>query len=64
MLKVPEIGVYAAAPDYGEMIKVLETVAEKYMQNKLTAPSAKELYLKSVLLFLANDDAIGAKQAL
>lgn len=34
------------------------------MQNKMTAPSAKELYFKSVLLFLANDDAIGAAQAL
>lgn len=34
------------------------------MQNKLTAPSAKDLYFKSVLLFLANDDAIGAAQAL
>ncbi len=34
------------------------------MQSKLTAPSAKELYLKSLLLFLANDDAIGAKHAM
>jgi hypothetical protein len=34
------------------------------MQNKLTAPSAKDLYFKAVLLFLANDDAIGADQAL
>jgi alpha-soluble NSF attachment protein len=45
-------------------IQILETVADKYMQSKLTAPSAKELYFKSVLLFLANDDAIGAGQAL
>jgi alpha-soluble NSF attachment protein len=34
------------------------------MQNKLTAPSAKELYFKAALLFLANDDAIGADMAL
>lgn len=34
------------------------------MQSKLTAPSAKELYFKSVLLFLANDDVIGAQQAM
>jgi len=53
-----------AAPDYGEMIKILETVSEKYMQSKLTAPSAKELYFKSILLFLANDDAIGGAQAM
>jgi len=42
----------------------LENVADRYMQSKLTAPSAKELYFKSVLLFLANDDAIGAGQAM
>jgi alpha-soluble NSF attachment protein len=34
------------------------------MQNKLTAPSAKELYFKAILLYLANDDAIGANQAM
>ena len=34
------------------------------MQNKLTAPSAKELYFKSILLFLANDDVVGADQAM
>ena len=39
-------------------------IADKYMQSKLTAPSAKELYFKSILLFLANDDAIGANQAM
>lgn len=42
----------------------METVADKYMQSKLTAPSAKELYFKSILLFLANDDVIGAAQAM
>lgn len=60
MLKVVDIGVLAAAPDYGELIKILENVADKYMQNKLTAPSAKELYFKAVLLFLANGDEVGA----
>lgn len=72
MLKIVDIGIFAVAPDYPELIKVLptlhqtlETIADKYMQNKLTAPSAKELYFKSVLLFLANDgDDIGAQQAL
>jgi len=43
---------------------VLEEVASKYMQSKLTAASAKELYFKAILLFLANDDAVGAKQAM
>lgn len=34
------------------------------MQSKLTAPSAKELYFKAILLFLGNDDSIGATQAM
>lgn len=34
------------------------------MKNKLTAPSAKELFFKSVLLYMANDDSIGANQAM
>lgn len=41
-------------------MQILENVADKYMQNKLTAPSAKELYFKAVLLFLANGDEVGA----
>ena len=45
-------------------MKILETIADKYLQNKLTAPSAKELEFKGVLLYLANDDIIGASQAL
>ena len=34
------------------------------MQSKLTAPSAKEQYFKAIMLYLANDDAIGANQAM
>ena len=41
MLKVVDIGIYQPAVDYAQLIKTLETVADKYMQNKLTAPSAK-----------------------
>lgn len=64
MLKVVDIGIYQAVVDYAELIKILETIAEKYIQNKLTAPSAKEQYFRAVLLFLANDDEIGANMAL
>lgn len=64
MLKVVDIGIYQAVPDYAELIKILETIAEKYNQNKLTAPSAKEQYFRAILLFLANDDDIGANMAL
>ena len=54
------IRLFVAAPDFGETIKIL---ADEYMQSKLTALSAKELYFKAILLFLVNDDAIGADQA-
>ena len=64
MLKVVDIGVYANPIEFAELIQILEKVAETYMKNKLTAPSAKELYFKSVLLYLANDDSIGANQSL
>jgi alpha-soluble NSF attachment protein len=56
MLKIVDIGIYQAVVDYAELIKILETVADKYIQNKLTAPSAKDQYFRAVLLFLANDD--------
>lgn len=64
MLKVVDIGIFEPVVEYGNLIKILETVADKYMSNKLTAPSAKELYFKAILLFLANEDEIGASQAL
>ena len=53
-----------AAPDFGETIKILETVADKYMQSKLTAPSAKELYFKAILLFLSNNDEASSDQVM
>jgi len=71
MLKIVDIGIYAVPIDYAELIKVaffmiqiLESVAEKYLGNMLTAPSAKELEFKGVLMYLANDDIAGASQAL
>ena len=50
--------------DYLSIIPMLDKVADKYLQNKLTASSAKDLYFKAVLLYLAGDDTIGAEQAL
>ena len=32
LLKVVDIGLFVAAPDFGEMIKILETVADKQPQ--------------------------------
>jgi alpha-soluble NSF attachment protein len=44
--------------------KIFEEVGDKYMENKLTAPSAKELYFKASLLYLCNDDSVGCANAL
>jgi hypothetical protein len=44
MLKIVDIGIFQAVVDYAELIKILETIADKYIQNKLTAPSAKDKY--------------------
>jgi len=45
-------------------IKIYEEVADKYLENKLTEPSAKGLYFKANLLYLANDDTVGCQLAL
>jgi len=34
------------------------------MENKLTEPSAKSLFFKASLLYLANDDIVGAQMAI
>jgi alpha-soluble NSF attachment protein len=64
MLKIVDIGIYQPTIDYAELIHTLEEVADRYTKNKLTAPSAKEQYFRAILLFLANDDEIGANTAL
>jgi len=64
MLKVTELAIYQPEIDYAGTIKILESIANRYLQNKLTAPSAKDLYFKAVMLHLAHDDTIGAQQAL
>jgi hypothetical protein len=30
-------------------------VADKYLQNPLTAPSARDLFFRAALLYMAND---------
>ena len=71
LLKVADLSIYEPEVDYLKIIPVclvliqlLDKVADKYLQNKLTASSAKDLYFKAVLLYLAGDDTIGAEQAL
>lgn len=47
-----------------EALKIYEEIASNYLENKLTAPSSRELFVKSTLLFLVNEDQVGASNAL
>jgi len=58
-LKVAELSTMKADADLVEAIKIYEDVADRYMENKLTEPSARNLFFKACLLYLANDDAVG-----
>lgn len=63
-LKVAELCVSQAEVDYVKAIKIFEEVGDKYLENKLTEPSAKNLYFKACLCFLANEDTVGCNLAL
>lgn len=64
LLKVAELNTLKADPEYIEAIQIYEKVADKYLENRLTAPSAKELFFKASLLYMANDDVIGAEKGM
>jgi len=63
-LKVADLMPLKAESDFIEAIKIYEEIADKFMENKLTAPSAKELFFKSALLNLENDDTVGCQNAI
>jgi len=44
-------------------INIYESVAYGYLENKLTYPCAKELFLKAALLHLVNNDFVGSENA-
>ena len=65
-LKVAELSTISDKPTSENIvtaIKIYEEVAAKYMENKLTASSSKELFFKSLLLYLMNDDVVGCQNA-
>lgn len=64
MLKVADLTTFKGEGDLVEAIKIYEKIADKYLENKLTAPSARDLFFKSALLHLANDDTIGCTNSL
>lgn len=59
-LKVAELSVNKTDVNYVECIKIYDEVAEKWLSNPLTASSARKLFFSSILLYLANADAVGA----
>lgn len=63
-LKVAELSTLNVGGDIVQAIKIFEEVGDKYMENKLTAPSAKDLYFKSCILYLSNNDSVGCGIAL
>lgn len=63
-LKVADLSIHKIDVDYVECIKIYDEVADKWLKNSLTAPSAKKLFFSAVLLYLANDDSVGARIAL
>lgn len=58
-LKVADLSTLNAGGDMIQAIKIYEEVGNKYMENKLTAPSAKELYFRACLLYLCIQDSVG-----
>jgi len=66
LLKVPELKIIAEEDKTHiiEAIKIYENVAAKYLENRLTAPSAKDLYFRATILHLSNNDTVGASNAL
>ena len=55
LLKVADLNTVKAEGNFLESIGIYEKVAEKYLENKLLAPSARELFFKAALLNLANN---------
>lgn len=66
LLKVPELRIVAQedSKDLIEAIKIYERVGNKYLENKLTRGSAKDCWFRVCLLHLANDDTVGATNAI
>jgi len=64
LLKVAEITMLQEDGDTADAIKIYEKVAQKYLENKLTAPSARDLFFRASLLHLVLNDTVGADNAL
>lgn len=63
-LKVAELSINLPDVNIVEIIKIYEQIGEKYLENKLTEPSAKALFFKACLLYIVNDDTVGCQMAL
>jgi alpha-soluble NSF attachment protein len=65
-LKVAELSTFDSLESNSILraIKIFEDVGERYLMHNLTRFSAKDCFFKAGLLFLANDDTIGAENAM
>mmetsp|Transcript_15103 Transcript_15103/g.12817 ORF Transcript_15103/g.12817 Transcript_15103/m.12817 type:complete len:301 (+) Transcript_15103:55-957(+) len=65
LLKIPELKILAEENKEHiiEGIKIYEKVGMKFMENKLTKGSAKDLWFRICLLHLLNDDTVGSENA-
>lgn len=61
LTKEPDV---APQNDIIEAIKILEKVANKYLENNLLRHSAKDLYIKALQLFLVLEDEVGYERSL
>ncbi|OMJ95734.1 hypothetical protein SteCoe_804 [Stentor coeruleus] len=64
-LKVAELSTFESLESNVilKAIKLFEDVADRYLMHTLTRYSAKDCYFKAALLYLSNDDTIGAENA-
>jgi len=64
LLKVAELTMMQENGDVPDAIKIYEKVGDKYLEHKLTAPSARDLFFRACLLHLVIDDTVGAETSM
>ena len=60
LMKSADLGVLSKTENFQKAILTYERIAKEYLQVKLLQSSAKDVFLKAGLCYLANDDLVGA----
>ena len=63
LMKSADLSVLSKQENFQKAILTYERIAKEYLQVKLLQSSAKDVFLKAGLCYLANDDLVGAQQA-